>query len=161
MAGFSDRALFPTSPPYDRRIYAPFTRMRLQEVGNGTIVETGFLKEGSKLAVKDIYVGPDYDRRRVGSEIEIVGFDADADFDNEFPFFPFVNKQVYVYFFCYGGGGFMDGPFRYHMRQEHLEGLGMHYVHVVTGRTRWLPWLTFEDSSGAWSEFLQVAGIVV
>jgi hypothetical protein len=144
----------------DRRIYAPFTKLGMKPIlGNGPTVYTGFLEESSQIKVKDITVGPSYDRRIVCSEIEIEALDADADFENETEFFKMMNQQVYVFFYGFGGGGFMDGPFRYYLKQEHLEGRGMRHVHVITGRTRWLPWLTFEDTTGNWQKFLEAAGL--
>lgn len=145
---------------YDRRIYAPFTKVVIEPV-NKTLEKLSplFLEEQSKIAIKDIYVGKDFDRRKVCSEIEIECLDPDADFENEAQYLKIMNQRAYVHFYGQGGGGFTDGPFRYTIGHEHLEGRGMRFVHRFTGRTRWIPWVSFEDTSGAWQQFLEAAGI--
>jgi hypothetical protein len=144
----------------DRRIYAPFTQLVLQPVDADEKFSTSFLEQGSSLRItKEITVGPDHDKRYVASEIEIEALDPDADFTNDLTWLTLVNKQCYVYFYCFGGGGFMDGPFRYRILPDYLEGRGMRYKHVLVGTTRWIPWLTFEDGTGNWQQFLNEAGL--
>lgn len=137
--------------PKQRVVYAPFTHMLLREIDSNVFIPTGQLIKGSEIQVEGIYVGPEHDRRYVRSRIAIKAIDVDCDFENDNPFLSIMNKQVYVVCNCYHSGGFVDGPFRYTVKQEHIPDMGMRYVHELRGYSVWLGWVTFLSSG--WDTF--------
>ena len=131
-----------SSIPKQRFIFAPFTEMGIRGLGDTSWQRTGRLEEQSKVALTPIFVGQKFDQRILGCTVELTAYDIDADWENDYLFLKYQNQMVYVAFYGFGGGGFIDGPFRYTVYQEHLEGRGMRYVHRLTGRSMWLPWVS-------------------
>lgn len=149
----------PTSKSKQTFVWQPFTEAGIRLPGSEEWLWFGRLEEGSKISLSPRYVGYAHDERYVYSEVLVECYDLDADFDNEYNWLKHMNKQVYFAAYMYGGGGFIDGAWRYTVRQEHFPNRGFRLVHRLTARVYWLPTQTYLSRT-AWSQFLKAAKIV-